>query len=745
MSSPPPLPPSESIASSRDRVGIDSFDLGVLLVHGLGEQQRSDTLTEAGDRIFEWLRQRVETPGPEQGDVDVLDVVARQASGDAIPAAHAVVRITPPEGMGTVAHWVVAEAWWADVFRPATYNEMRGWALSVGPWVFATQVAGIRRRLEIGEDVPLWLRLVLIPVTLVVGFAMIVGAAIVGFAITVLAAAIFLFTVINLPFVSDAARHFQRTLANGFGDAYVLTRSPVRFGAMASSVRANIQNLREHCQSVVVIAHSQGTGVAWFALLHELLDTRPASEGPAVNALAFAAGAEPGSEGAEIPGTSPGDRARAPIGLFITYGQAVRKLTFALHLAKGGQTLRQKWLALGSAGFVGLAVLALVVTGEPRLPLAIAGLAVVAELMLMRSAGATWKSSGEHIQSDWLAVHATQPNIEWLDLWASADPASVGPLDVVGQRIDSYKIRNLASTLADHTVYWQNTTEFLAIVGAKLFSLGGPRIYAADLYDPRIRVAAMRRHARVMALMTMRMLVFGAILAGIVFALLTPSFGEGLLTFVDGLDLPFVDGFFAKPPVWAAYVAGVVPILVAGVVVWLAVQGFWNSLTAADDATYFGGGRRPLWSARWYGLGALVVLVAVVATVLLNLAYGPDLAAAYVIGAIFFALLGLAVLSGGGFTFAGTEESEPTEQALDRLHVPRPLGWTIVGVPAVILIALPLIAGIFVAAQLGAVVLAIEAVALSIVLAIEGFREYGVFRRHFEERSKALAHPPDRG
>jgi hypothetical protein len=721
------------IAATRDRIGIEErFDLGVLLVHGIGVQQRSDVLTEAGDQIIGWLRKQVESGPGGPGRIEVLDVVAREPSGDAIPAAHAAIRITPPGTGQPSSTWVVAEAWWAEVFRPATFSEMLGWVLTIGPWVFASEMADINRRLEIGAKVGLPLRLALIPITLMVGLAMIMLAALLGFAITVLAAAVFVLASTNVPFLADAAKGFQRTLASEFGDAYVLTRSPVRFGAMASSVRTNIQNLREQCNQVAVVAHSQGTAVAWFALLHELLDAPPRSEGPEAEAISsqFAPPADP----AQAP-------YRAPIGLFVTYGQALRKLTFALHLARDPRTIRQSILALASAVLVGLTIVTYVLSGSLLLAGLVATVATAAELFLLQDARKVWTSSGKHIEEDWREVLKVAPDIQWLDLWASADPATVGPLNVSGTNIDSYKIRNRASTQADHDVYWKNTTEFMAILGAKLFSLGGPSAYARPIKDPALKVAAMRRHARVMVLMTMRFLLFAAVVTGLAWTLVNPWFGEALIDLVDGL-LPVFDDFFASPPPWLPIAAGAIPVLILWFLAWNLLQVLWNSMTATDDATYFRGYKAALWDPRWYGLGAMTALIVAGAAALLYLASGPALVAGYLIGSAFLVTLALAVLSNGGRSFAGSEATEETRLAIARIPVPRLVGLALVVVPAAILICLPVLV-LFIDTSLPPLVVAAEAIALSIVLAIEGWREYGLFRDRFRARSAPLPEPPE--
>lgn len=710
-----PTPLDEGIQQSRDRLGLRrKFDLGVLLVHGMGEQARGDILTEEGDRIFGWLRRRVEGPpgaGDDYGDVDVLDVVARQQSPDAIPAAHAVVRIAPPAGKGSPAHWVLAESLWADVFRQATFGELAGWAVTVGPWVFATQVAGIWRRMEVGESVPDRLRLLLIPITLLAGAVMLMGAAAVGLLVTALALILFIVSVIPIPLVSGIARSLQRALANGFGDAYVLTRSPIRFGAMATQVHDDLRALLKECNSVAILAHSQGAAVSWFALQHELLD-RPSE-------------------------TPKGEPKPAPIGLFTTYGQGVRKLTFVLTMARGAQTGLQLLAALGSAVFLVLALGAFLAGLPWQLAVALAVLAVIAEFVLLSSAIPIWEEAGREMESDWQKVVNVESQLEWLDLWASADPAPVGPLDVHGKQIHSYKIRNLSSLLLDHFVYWRNATEFMAIVASRLFSLGGPQMYAAPMTDPRLQVSAMRRHARVLALLTMRVFLIGGVLAGLIHAWSTPAFGTSLIRFVADLNLPFVDGYLNAPPEWGVFLAGAVGVLLVAGVAWLPLSLGWNGLGGADADTYFDGYRQPLWTVAWYvlGLGAAVLVGAAVK--LLILVDEGVLAGVFLFGSAFAALLCLTILSSGGSTFAGTEDSQSALTAATRITGKTSSSLAVAVAIAVALVLVPISAALLVPAAIGWV-LAAEAVLLSVVLAAEGVREYRLFRVAFNSRNAKL-------
>jgi len=731
-----PVELDEAIKDSRRRLGLGiggRYDLGILLVHGLGEQGRGDTLTEQGDRLIQWLRRRV---GSHEGDrgpkVHLLDVAARQRSTDAIPSAHAVVRITPragsgtPETTGEPAHWVVAESFWADVFRPATFGEMAGWCVTAGPWVFATQVAGMRRRMEIGERVPRLLRLALIPITLIAGAVLLFVAALAGFLVTVLAVAALLLALTRIPLLADAARAVQRNLASSLGDAYVLVRSPVRFGAMASQVRADLGSLRRTCSAVVVIAESQGTAVAWYALKHEL--------------------SEPGDD------HESGTEKRAPIGLFLTHGQALRKLTFALTMARGSQTGRQTLAALSSAALLGGGLVAFLAGAPWPLTLVLLLLAIIAESILLASAIHIWRESGRDIEDHWKTMlqadgtsDSAEPQLEWLDLWASADPFALGPLDVVGERISSYKIRNLGSTTGDHVGYWKNTTEFLPIVTSRLFGLGGQQlqVYAEPLSDPRLLVAAMRRHARVLLLLLSRTFVGVGVVAGLGYALQRPEFGARVIEFVSALNLPLIDDFFDAPPEWAVFLAGFVLVVALAGIAWTLVSHAWNVLMRTDETTYFSGISRPLWTWPWYAFGALVVPIAGLVATLLWIADGPTLAIAYLIGSIFAALLALTVLSGGGTTFAGAETGERTMAAARRITGRTESSLAITVVVASILVVVPAAAALLAPAAV-AWILAAEIVLLSVVLAVEGVREYRLFEAAFNAQNAQLPGPEPR-
>ena len=81
---------------------------------------------------------------------------------------------------------------------------------------------------------------------------------------------------------------------------------------------------------------------------------------------------------------------------------------------------------------------------------------------------------------------------EWVDLWASADPAPNGPIvDDLPAGVTSYKIRNSASTLFDHSTYWSNVTEFVTAIVLLAAHRTHPSGISAPVWVPeRLRGAA---------------------------------------------------------------------------------------------------------------------------------------------------------------------------------------------------------------------------------------------------------------
>src|SRR5687768_15641472 len=104
---PEPEPPPEK-----------TYRLGILFVHGMGQQERGDTITQMGDALTEWLRRWLGNDRFSLQDATLRGPEAT-ASGTTSPAAsgraNATVVLTrkkddPEPG----DQWLLAESWWAD-------------------------------------------------------------------------------------------------------------------------------------------------------------------------------------------------------------------------------------------------------------------------------------------------------------------------------------------------------------------------------------------------------------------------------------------------------------------------------------------------------------------------------------------------------------------------------------------------------------------------------------------------------
>lgn len=634
----PTLATIEPKPPAADRpAGAKDYELGLLFVHGMGEQERGDTITQMGDALAEWLRKQLANRGDETAATET-DFRIREASlrgGESSGLAHASVEVSgTSDGVKTTQSWLLAESWWADAFRPATFSELVAWAIAVGPWLIASQEAGLRQRLSLADAFgkqPFWRRVA----DRVVAGILVIIAALVAAIITPLALGLLVLSLVPVPVVSDFIRRLVQNLSGSFGDLLVLVRSPVRFAAMAERVRDDIDELHERAERVMVVAHSQGSAVAWHAI-------RRAAQVPAA------------------------DRAR--VDLFLSFGQAFRKLKSLHRLHTRVRPLDQFWFAalatlstltLVTAALQLWTVLVTLVESEGRIgglwdraAFNVAGAAVcfgvvaVIQRILRLEAEKNDKAAEVTVIEDLAEVRAAFPAFRWLDLWASADPAPNGPLFT--RPVDgvlSLRIRNLASTALDHSVYWSNVTEFVSAVAFAGASLLGWSPIGTSALPPSLRVASEIREIRVSILALARVAVFAALIAAL-WAVrdLLPDIGGAVLGFVDSLpQLP--DWFEGWEPGWRGGVAAAALVGVAAVSWWI-LAGTWHAVIRVDEEAFFADGEQPVWH-RWavaWGVAALVLPTATV----LWLTFNVRPAAGFVYGLLgLFGVLVVVVLLRG--------------------------------------------------------------------------------------------------
>ena len=626
------------------------YAVGVLFVHGMGEQVQGDSVTDMGDALTEWLRRwldPIKTANFKIREAKLRtggQVLGGEPDHPIGGQAHVSVTITDESKEQPVKQeWRLAESWWATTFRQATLFELVTWAFSAGPWLIASQRAGLENRFRKaampGQG---GIRKVL---NAIAAIFLTLVAAIVASAIMPVFLALLVFSRIPIPGLTGLVQAIASNLTGSFGDLLILVRSPVRFAAMAEQVRGDIADMYHLCDKVIVLAHSQGSAVSWHAI------RRTCDQDPAV---------------------------RANVDLFLSFGQAFRKLKslYLVQTAPGRRKLTFFGLAMATtallilAGYNGAGVVGELITNrfdigavlremQPNIAWGAGALigVLIAQEFLVRLANQNDHEGELEIQKEVRTVQKAMPGFRWLDLWASADPAPNGPLLAeLPTGVESYKIRNIGSTFLDHAIYWSNRTVFVSAVAFAAASLAPPSpIGTRERIPTALREAAKVRGRRVTMLLAGRVLFLVALpvaLWGARYYL--PEWGRAILGWVNSLPLP--DWFAGWPPVVNGVVAGVV-LAIAALVVWIIVGKIWDVVIAADEAAFFG--RRP--AEEWSTLAAiwLAVAVALPAGIITGLAISLEnwsVLVAYLVTAALAVPVSLISLSAGGTTLDDAPE-----------------------------------------------------------------------------------------
>ena len=304
-------------------------DLGVLFVHGIGQNRRGEALLNFGEPLREAIAQLVmpAAAGASERTSASISAAWLSDSGKADPA-RAEISIEGAAGSATggsasTSRWLFAEAWWAEQFPTPGFRDIANWSFTVLP---ATLISHADRRFRRAgfafvralEGAPPFAGLL----NAVGGVLREGGLLTLAMAATpLLLAIVVLLLLLALPpftVTRDLAGALQRTLAATVGDSYVFMRQPMSAAAITTEVRTKLEWLAARCRKVVVVAHSQGAAVA-----HSVL------RGPLT----------------------------APCDLFVTFGSGLGKLSEMQH----GDTHRGErhlWLA-AAAGLLAVTGVAL--------------------------------------------------------------------------------------------------------------------------------------------------------------------------------------------------------------------------------------------------------------------------------------------------------------------------------------------------------------------------------------------------
>jgi hypothetical protein len=435
---------------------MDRHDFGILLVHGIGEQRKSDTLLAFGDPLLSaierWLSSPLHGTQPTSpGHVEIVTADLDPSGSDLSTPPHAVIRLTPAYTDATPQSWLVAENAWGTVVRQPRFGKLAGWLLTAGSW------AVLSHALRSGAQSPNGLvrslsRVISVSVALV---AMLLLQVAIG--------ALALLAVVPIPRLRAALSGLLLKLTGVLGDSYVLLESELQAAAIVSKAQRDLDWLSQRCRAVAVLAHSQGAAVA-----HRALRT-----------------------------TAP-----ANVVLLVTFGSGLVKLE-ELHTMRRMHSGRQRMLQLSvpltaTAGLIALRI----GTAYWDAPLAPGAFYVVLSfvifgLVVVRLAYEASEAFRTRLTE--LSLAKLRPNLDWLDLYATHDPVSQGPLATATGHIDGVESRpvtNLRSAILDHTGYWDNETEFVPQVLVRLGEHGGVQIVPPTTRDA-LRAAAAQRARRV--------------------------------------------------------------------------------------------------------------------------------------------------------------------------------------------------------------------------------------------------------
>jgi hypothetical protein len=570
--------------------------LGVLFVHGIGEQRQGETLVQFADPVSSWVVRWLSRGAlVEAGIGDVDDAGHVVVSGtqleptDDAPARAVMVMNAPPDAeLGGRTEWLVAESWWAETFRPPKTTTVILWLFVVLPYLLLEHTfVPLSRSFRTWRSSKThgWKYAVAGVRTL--GFALFFVASLPIAAVAEVFVSLLLVPLlIPVPALRDFAKNAVVKLSNTLGDCFVLTSSTVQFDAMVRQVAHDLAWLQSQAGTVAIVAHSQGAAVA-----HE--------------ALRAYGGAQ-------------------RLSLFATVGQGLAKLHRVRALRR---THKTTGFGLAWLGLVGIyVVMALsarvvvsVVRGEVSWVVTALWLAGIVAVALPYAVFRRFMRDSASEEQALLFPPGTGPG-EWVNYYASLDPVSNGPL--FGEprpAVEEIEVWNHSSMVSDHTSYTKSPDDFMALLVMKLFSkVGGAASPATIAVIDRARWC---RWWRVWWLSASRLVVLasGAIAAyGVrhrldsIGARITGHTPDFVTTIVHTLAKP-VRAMYLIGDVSSATLVGAVTVAVLFAAAYVVIALLWRSWDGKEVSQFFARQEGYVTANRFGGLHFVVFVASLLA------------------------------------------------------------------------------------------------------------------------------------
>lgn len=508
----------EPLVTERDTAAPTrpEFELGVLVVHGIGDQKQGATLTTWVDALSNWLGHR-HTGSP------LIPRVRRAVLRPNDGPAHVELNVRDDDDNQT---WLFAEGWWASTFDPPTFGELWSWSFISVPATAAmhanAMVDSAVRRLKSArgaQTIYEGLRLVVM-VLFLIGLVML--SPLILALLTLLLLAGVVASALPIDALRTAVAKAQLISIGTIGDTKRLIDSPTQSGAIKSPVADGIAWLREQgCEKIAIISHSQGAAVTYKALV-DMANGLHGPVDPKKKIDSFI------SVGSGLPKVHALEHLSSPAGLFLR----LASIAVPVSAVVGALSLRYLRIEDALAGLIAPALIfiatALVLVaftveiirrGRHRrvasdtgpgwsvegLRLARVGAGVVGLLativaalnvdqsliIVIASAAIASGMTGVYIisSSEIPRIPHTLSTVvdRWVDLWASVDPVPAGPTrTVVPGRPETWRVTNLGSIARDHNSYADNDDECMTLIGTELLVQSGIAT-TRDLDEPRFQ------------------------------------------------------------------------------------------------------------------------------------------------------------------------------------------------------------------------------------------------------------------
>gem|GEM_PF-3891866 len=429
-------------------------DVGVLLVHGIGDHQEGTTLTSFGEPIIDWIREwlwgdnrfeatnsKVKHPlntnsqaSRAYGDAQVIDARLRALRTEAESPASARVALTAgnaKRSKGNVETWLFCEAWWGSSVLPPTSVKLLGWLWARTPlliyWHFyigsrrpisksGTTAANVKSDTRADGNYELH-------------FSGAIAALSLSFVCQFVVAIAIVLWFIPVERWRRAVIAATRVLTLTLGDSYALLEQDIQSAALVDRVGQSLRWLSERAEKIVVIAHSQGAALAYDAVL------------------------------------KTGD---VPVNLLITIGSGLEKLQFlrAARFKSKGVVMAAILCPMLLCG-VGFGIGAFFAREK--------GLAIIAASLLAAAFVAHQKlvsSFGDYYAEIESRLRHSRPLASegWIDIYASHDAVPAGDNSILAAAgmAKRVKVANGNSILGDHTSYFKNKIGAMSAVWQSL-------------------------------------------------------------------------------------------------------------------------------------------------------------------------------------------------------------------------------------------------------------------------------------